>query len=132
MRQLTELFRSGSATQAHDRKNESSTKASMDNLLAILALLLLGWFWLDSLRAREIATEICRTVCKQRDLQFLDQTVALRHLGLRRTNIGLRWRRVYAFDFSEEGIGRQSGYLVLLGLDLESLSLGLPDRAADC
>ncbi|MCG6861106.1 MAG: DUF3301 domain-containing protein [Chromatiaceae bacterium] len=103
----------------------------MDKLLAILTLLLLGWFWLDSLRAREMATEICRTICKQRNLQFLDQTVSLRHLRLRRTDTGLRLRRVYAFDFSEEGIGRHGGYLVLVGLDLESISLGLPEQPAD-
>jgi len=103
----------------------------MNNLFAILALLLLGWFWLDSLRARELATEICRAACDQRSLQFLDQTVALRHLTVRRTDTGLRLRRVYRFDFSEEGVGRHSGYLVLLGLDLESISLGLPDRPAD-
>lgn len=103
----------------------------MNNLLSILALLLLGWFWLDSLRARELATGICRAACEQRNLQFLDQTVALRHLGVRRTDAGLRPRRVYRFDFSEEGVGRRSGYLVLVGLDLESISLGLPDQPAD-
>jgi hypothetical protein len=103
----------------------------MDNLLAILALLLLGWFWLDSLRAREMATEICRAVCKQRDLQFLDQTVALRRLRLRRTDSGLRLRRVYRFDFSEEGIGRRGGYLVLLGLELQTIDLGLSEHPAD-
>jgi hypothetical protein len=99
----------------------------MDNLLAIFALLLIGWFWLDSLRAREIATKICRTTCRQRDLQFLDQTVALDHLQLQRTDTGLRWRRSYHFDFSEEGIGRRSGYLVLVGLDLETILLGPPE-----
>jgi len=31
----------------------------MSNLVAILLLLLLGWFWLDSLRARELAFGIC-------------------------------------------------------------------------
>lgn len=103
----------------------------MDNLLAILALLLVGWFWLDSLRAREMATGVCRAACEQRNLQFLDQTVALRHLGVRRTATGLRLRRVYRFDFSEEGVGRRSGYLVLLGMELEMISLGLPDHPAD-
>jgi hypothetical protein len=104
----------------------------MNSLLTILAFLLLGWFWLDSLRAREMATGICRAACKQRDLQFLDQTVVLRHLGLRRTNAGLRWQRVYGFDFSEEGIGRRSGYLVLIGLDLVDINLGLPEQPTDC
>jgi hypothetical protein len=101
------------------------------SLLAILFLLLLGWFWLDSLRARELATGVCRAACSQRGLQFLDQTVALRHLGVRRTFEGLRLRRVYRFDFSEEGAGRRTGHLVLLGLDMEEISFGLPEQVRD-
>lgn len=103
----------------------------MDNLFAILILLLLGWFWLDSLRAREIATEIGRAACKRRELQFLDQTVAIHHLRLKRTDAGIRWRRTYRFDFSEEGIGRRSGYLVLIGLDLETISLDLTEQPSN-
>jgi hypothetical protein len=103
----------------------------MNSLLAIVALLLLGWFWLDSLRAREMATEICREACRQRALQLLDQTVALRGLQLRRTDAGLRWRRVYRFDFSEEGIGRRCGDLVLLGLDLESIRVDQSEQRTD-
>lgn len=102
------------------------------NAIPLIALaLLIGWFWLDSLRAREIATGICRAACEQRDLQFLDQTVALRHLGLRWTHSGVRFRRVYRFDYSEEGVVRNTGYLVMLGLELEEISLGLPQRAED-
>jgi hypothetical protein len=103
----------------------------MDSLFAILILLLLGWFWLDSLRAREIAIGICRAACEQRDLQLLDQAVALQRIGVRRTPQGLRLRRVFRFDFSEEGVGRRTGYLILRGVDLEAFSLGLPDRAED-
>jgi hypothetical protein len=103
----------------------------MSNLLAVFLLLLIGWFWLDSMRAREIATEVCKTACKQRELQFLDQTVALRRLGLAWRSEGLRMRRVYRFDFSEEGVGRRSGYLVMRGMALEDLSFGLPTQAQD-
>jgi len=103
----------------------------MGSLLAIFALFLLGWFWLDSLRAREMATQICHAVCNAHNLQFLDQTVVLRRLRLRRTDAGLRWRRVYRFDFSEEGIGRRNGYLVLLGLNLEIIRLVPPEQQAD-
>lgn len=103
----------------------------MTNLLAILVLLLIGWFWLDSLRAREIATGICKSACQRHDLQFLDQAVALRRLGMVWTQAGLRVRRVYRFDFSEEGVGRHSGYLVMRGMDLEDLSFGLPERPRD-
>jgi hypothetical protein len=92
---------------------------------------MLGWFWLDSLRAREIATGICRSLCTQRQVQFLDQTVALRRVGLRWSRQGLRMRRVYRFDFSEEGVGRRTGYLIMVGMDLREISLGLPQNPAD-
>jgi hypothetical protein len=107
------------------------TPPPLENLTLILLALALGWFWLDSLRAREIATGISKSLCEQRNLQFLDQTVALRRLGVRWPSQGLRFRRVYRFDFSEEGMGRSSGYLVMLGTDLESYSLGLPERPGD-
>ena len=103
----------------------------MNSLPLILFILLLGWFWLDSLRTREIATGICRAACERRQVQFLDQTVALRRLGLRWPPQGLRFRRVYRFDYSEEGVGRCTGYLVMLGVDLEEISLGLPNREGD-
>lgn len=103
----------------------------MDNLLAILLLLLVGWFWLDSLRAREIAIGICQAACMQQELQFLDQAVALRRLGLSWRAEGVRVRRVYRFDFSEEGLGRRNGYIVLRGMRLEELSFGLPTETQD-
>jgi hypothetical protein len=103
----------------------------MPSLTAILLLLALGWFWLDSLRAREIAVGICKAACEGRDLQFLDQAVALRRLGLSWRSEGIRLRRVYRFDFSEEGVGRRSGYLVMRGITLEELSFGLPARRLD-
>ncbi len=98
----------------------------MQTLTGILFLGLVVWFWLDSARAREIATAVCEETCRVRGLQFLDQTVSLFRLGLSWTNRGLRLRRVFRFDFSEEGVGRHSGHLTLVGIDLEEFSLGLP------
>ncbi|WP_295445966.1 DUF3301 domain-containing protein [uncultured Thiodictyon sp.] len=103
----------------------------MDNLFLLFFLLLIGWFWLDSLRVRERALTICRAACERRDLQFLDQAVALRRLRLAWGREGVRLRRVYRFDFSEEGLGRRSGYLVMRGMGLEDLSFGLPERLDD-
>lgn len=109
----------------------SLCKSLLNTLPLILLILLLGWFWFDSLRTREIAIGICRAACARRRVQFLDQTVALHRLGLRWPPAGLRFRRVYRFDYSEEGVGRRSGYLVMLGVDLEEISLGLPHNADD-
>ena len=109
------------------RNNPAAVRPhTLEAISLILIPVFLAWFWLDSLRAREIATGICRAACDQRQVQLLDQTVALRHLGVRWPPQGLRFRRVYRFDFSEEGIGRHTGHLIMLGQNLEEISLGLP------
>ena len=56
---------------------------STSTLNLLLGLFALVWFWRDSLRVREIATRISRSACESHGVQFLDQTVALRRLGLR-------------------------------------------------
>jgi hypothetical protein len=98
----------------------------MSTIAPLLIIGLLIWFWLDSARAREIATAICKAGCERHNLQFLDQTVALRRIGLRWTRQGIRIRRLFQFDYSEEGTGRQDGHIILVGIQLEEFSLGLP------
>jgi len=96
----------------------------LENLFAILLVLLAGWFWLDMLRAHEMALGQARRACERHDVQLLDQAVALHKLGLRWTHEGLRLRRQYRFEFSEEGTGRRDACLILLGLRLELLDMG--------
>lgn len=100
----------------------------MSTLLALIALLAVIWFWLDSLRTREIATGIGRAACRRQQVQFLDQTVALQRMGLRWLADGVRLRRVYRFDYSEEGAGRHTGHITMIGMQLEELSMGLPGQ----
>jgi len=94
----------------------------MSTISLILLAGALIWFWLDSARARELATAICSETCQRAQLQFLDQTVVLRRLGLRWTPQGLRVRRTFQFDYSEEGEGRHMGRLTLVGIELEAFS----------
>lgn len=96
----------------------------MDYLFLFLALLLGVVLWLNSLRARETALGISRRTCQRNGLQLLDQTVALRKVRLTWQADGIRLRRFYEFEFSEEGIGRQQGTIVLTGLTLEGIQLG--------
>lgn len=98
----------------------------MSTFSGILGIILIIWFWLDSARAREFAIVICAQACDHRNVQFLDQTVALRRLGLNWTANGIRLRRTYRFDFSEEGLARHSGHIVMVGMQLLEFSLGLP------
>jgi hypothetical protein len=97
----------------------------MAPLSGIIIIGLVIWFWLDSARAREMATATCSRACEMRGVQFLDQTVSLSRIGIGRTNNGLRLRRTFRFDFSEEGVTRHTGHIVMIGTRLQEFSLGL-------
>ncbi len=88
-------------------------------------LLLAGagfWFWLDTLKAREIGIQAARQACADDDLQFLDETVVGRSVRLARDDAGvLRLRRVYAFEYSDTGDNRRSGSVTMLGHEVELL-----------
>lgn len=96
----------------------------MSAFLIILLGLASIWYWLDSLRAREIACALCEQACAGAGVQFLDETVALKRLWLRRDREGrLRLRRLYGFEFSVTGESRRAGFVILSGIKLEILHL---------
>jgi hypothetical protein len=90
-----------------------------------LAILALGvWYAFDALRAREAAVRAAREACRVQGLQLLDDTVQAVRLRLARDTEGLtRFRRTFAFEFSEDGFARRSGRLVMLGGHIESMQL---------
>ena len=94
-------------------------------LMAILALLV--WFWQHSLSIRERATFCCRRICREMNLQFLDQTVALAFLVPDISNGILRFRRRYNFEFSIDGNDRHRGYVILDGATVRQVGIGHPD-----
>jgi uncharacterized protein DUF3301 len=91
------------------------------------ALALLGffaWFWMDTLRAREIALAAARRACDSEGLQLLDETVAVERLRPGRDEAGrLTLRRDYVFEYSGDGTDRHSGALTLLGREVTLLDL---------
>ena len=91
--------------------------------LLLLGVLIGGfWFWLDSLKAREIGVAAARRACAEEGLQFLDETVAGRSLKLVRDDDGvLRWQRIFAFEYSDTGNNRCFGSVTLLGHQVEML-----------
>lgn len=97
----------------------------------VLLIMLAAWIWLAGARAREFATVLVRHHCDRQHLQFLDETVALARMGLRWTEDGLRIRRMYRFEFSLEGVGRRTGYILMLGTRLENIDDGLEQVESD-
>lgn len=94
------------------------------DLLFLLLLAALGWFWFDSLRALEVARNAGRRTCNNAGVQFLDDTVAGIALGLGRDEQGRSvLRRTYRFEFSDTGDNRLEGRIILLGAKIESVSM---------
>ena len=89
---------------------------------AILAIAAGLYFWIDSLRARERALAAGRAACERNGLQLLDETVAGAGLRLARNDLGeLRFRRVFVFEFSDNGNNRRRGSVVVLGAAVQDL-----------
>jgi hypothetical protein len=96
----------------------------MWDITALLALAALGWLWYDSMRAREGALAAGRRACERERLQFLDETVECVRLWPARDDAGHRvLRRVYRFEFSDDGSRRRDGSVVMLGGEVESLTM---------
>jgi hypothetical protein len=95
------------------------------DLYELLLLCVLGgalWFWLDSLKAREIGVQAARDACSEEGLQFLDETVVGQSLKLLRDDDGvLCLQRVFAFEYSDTGNNRCFGSVTLLGHRVEML-----------
>lgn len=96
----------------------------MEWALALAALAIALWVWTDGLRAKERALLHAQRACQATHVQLLDQTLALRRVGLIRRDLGgLALRRSYQFDFSAQGTDRRKGAVTLLGLVLEGVTL---------
>jgi hypothetical protein len=90
-------------------------------LVFILLIAIVAWFWQDSLRVREQANAAAIEACNRLALQFLDGTVAFTRLRLIRDAGQLRLRRTYIFDYTAHSIERLQGFVVLLGMHVESV-----------
>jgi len=95
-----------------------------DNLFLLLALFVGLLYWWDASRAKEVARLHGRRACDREGVQFLDDTVVLSRVRLRRNANGqLAIRREYRFEFASDGGRRYEGHMVLLGNQLLGLTL---------
>lgn len=94
--------------------------------VVLLILLSASWFWFDTMKIRELANNVARHGCQRADVQFLDGTVSFSKLSLINTPRGIRFRRVFTFDYSEDGENRLQGFIVFAGSDV--LNVGMQAR----
>lgn len=88
----------------------------MVEFIGLIVILGGGWYWYAAMRAKELARGAGRERCAEAGLIFLDDSVVLRRLHLRRDADGrLTWQRRYAFEFTRDGDLRYAGDITLLG-----------------
>lgn len=93
-------------------------------LLSLLALGGLAWYWLDGIKAREAGVAAARRACMREGLQLLDETVVGRGLRVARNERGHAvLRRAYDFEYSLSGDDRHRGAVVLEGREVVLIDL---------
>jgi hypothetical protein len=85
--------------------------------MLILALFIVGgWYWYDAMRAKELARDAGRRRCDEVGVTFLDDTVSLTRLRLRRDADGQpALYREFQFEFTGDGSARHGGEITLFG-----------------
>ena len=74
------------------------------------------WYWFHAIRAKEIARLAGRRRCEENGVIFLDDTVMLTRLRLRRDDKGrVKIYREFQFEFASDGGIRYGGEIALLG-----------------
>lgn len=88
----------------------------MTSITIILFLAFLAWFWLNGIRAKEIAMMASADACRQIEVQFLDQTASLKKIRIVRNKNGrMTLQRIYSFDFSRDRETRTQGLVTIIG-----------------
>ena len=93
-------------------------------LLLVVVAAAAGWFWQDSLAARERANEEAHDTCRSIGAALLHGTVAFQALRLvRPTGGAIAIERTYVFDYTLDGNTRQQGFVVMFGQRVETIGL---------
>ena len=92
-------------------------------ILFVLALAAAVWFMFDSMRAREIATDLARVYCEKRGVQCLDGSAALRSMRLTRRSDVMQVQRRFQFEYTVVGDSRNRGVIIVTGTTVDHFLL---------
>lgn len=81
-------------------------------------------YWLDAIRCKELARDAGKIACKKNELVFLDDTVVIKKVRLRRNPAGsMSLYREYYFEFSNDGVYRYKGMISMLGKFVQNINM---------
>jgi hypothetical protein len=87
-------------------------------ILCILLIFAIIVFWSSSMRARSVALDYGQRLCEKRGWNFLDDSVVLNQLSLKRLEGRFHWLRIYSFEYTFESDARLKHDIILHGLDV--------------
>ncbi len=103
----------------------------LSDIAIFTAFVLIVMIWWHGFTIRRIAISHAKRFCKQRDLQFLDDSIALNLSGFQRNQAGhLNILRHCHFEFSSMGDDRYQGTVIMLGrilVDIQTPAYRIPD-----
>ena len=95
----------------------------MSTLALLLLIVLLVWFWQLGLQSRDTAVQAARETCKRQGLQFLDGTPSLQSVRPFFSSRGPGLKRTYTFDYSEDGLARHTGCIIMYNTRVSAVLL---------
>ncbi len=76
------------------------------------------------MQSKELAKRTGKQACQQYDVQFLDETVELKKVWVRRNSQGrLELCRLFFFEFATDGAIRYKGRIVVLGKQVSDVQM---------
>jgi len=92
--------------------------------LLLLLLVFIIYIWYETFRLREYVLIKCKQVCRESNLQLLDQTIALDAISIKKSPGGRFYLyRCYGFEFSVNGTERLRGYVDTTGRNISAIRL---------
>lgn len=83
----------------------------------------IGLYFLEAIKAREVAATAARKACEAEHLQFLDESVVQRKLRFARDRSGrLGLQRTFSFEYSDTGNNRLPGSVTVSALQVIDIS----------
>ena len=88
---------------------------SISEFFVLVFLVVMFAYWLDGIRKKEIASDAAKKWCQKAQVQFLDDTVRLTGIRLKRNSRGrIALMRTYQFEFTMDSSSRETIQITLL------------------
>lgn len=95
-----------------------------EGLFLIIILASVAWYWWSTMQSKELAKQAGKHACNRYDVQFLDETVEMKKIWVRRNQEGkLELCRLFFFEFATDGEKRYQGRVVVLGKQVSDVEM---------